>query len=209
MDFCTTSRNWKVIREKWLEIISQKPLVGFWKFRGESMLIYLNLQKNFRESSPTSQSCKMKAENHTCKLEDKEMLNPFWNGCKTGLPHVRLWTPSSHDASPHLLLQCLHLTRWLLDATLLPAWGPFIKVTGRCSMVPKARKCSSSRCRAALRSHRPRKVLPWPGRSIFQIWSCLQTWHPSVPKPNLVHTLASRISWISNFISHGDNTAVP
>jgi len=40
------------------------------------MLIFLNLQKNFRES-PTSESCKTKAEDHTCELENKETLNPF------------------------------------------------------------------------------------------------------------------------------------
>lgn len=60
------------------------------------MLIFLNLQQNFRESSPSSENCKRKAENHTRKLE---RLNPFWNGCKTELPHLRLWTQSSHDVS--------------------------------------------------------------------------------------------------------------
>lgn len=171
------------------------------------MLIFLNLQKNFRESSPTSESCKMKAENHTRKLENKETLNPFWNGCKTELPRLGLWTQSSPIAllAPSPSVPASHTLA--AGAALLPAGGAYAKATVRRSTVPTARKCS--RCRAALRSHKPPEILPWTGRSIFQVWSCLQTWHPSLPKPNPVYTLVSRISRIRSRVSHEDDTAVP
>lgn len=40
------------------------------------MLIFLHVQRNFRESS-ISKSYKMKAENHMYKLENEEILSPF------------------------------------------------------------------------------------------------------------------------------------
>lgn len=129
------------------------------------------------------------------------MLNPFWNSCKTELPHLRLWTQSSHDVSLYLSHQYLQL---MSQPGVLPSSQPGSPLQNkmRWSMVPKARK--SFKCRAALRSHKPLQILPWAARSIFQVWSC----HPSLPstdsspKPNPVHTVVSRSSWIRPWGQH-------